>query len=114
MEKPAPSRRAASAFLPAIAAASTDSVRRTASRCTRPMKPVPKIAVLICLIVVSLSLPVPQYASMYPNLGPPGSTRTFADHDAIEKNSCLGQSLFWRQQTVLVLDGNDVVVAKHA
>jgi hypothetical protein len=28
MEKPAPSRRAASAFLPTIAAASTDSTRR--------------------------------------------------------------------------------------
>jgi hypothetical protein len=51
MEKPAPRRRAASAFLPTIAAASTDSTRRTASRCTRPMKPVPKIAVLIVFIL---------------------------------------------------------------
>ena len=39
-----------SRFLPVIAAASTDSSRRTASRCTRPMKPVPKIAVLIGFI----------------------------------------------------------------
>jgi hypothetical protein len=51
MEKPAPRRRAASTFLPAIAATSTDSSRRNASRCTRPMKPVPKIAILIGFIV---------------------------------------------------------------
>src|SRR5271157_5019242 len=104
MEKPAPRRRAASAFRPAMAATSTDSSRRTASRCTRPMKPVPKIAVLIGFI----AFPIPSM------LDPPGSGRLLADHDAVEEVGGLGQALFGREQAVFVLDGEHGIIAKHA
>src|ERR1019366_427447 len=58
MAKPTARRCARLLFVSTMAAASTDSNRRTASRCTRPTKPVPKIAVLICFIVFSILYPV--------------------------------------------------------
>src|SRR5271169_443009 len=103
MEKAAPRRRAASAFLPAMAASSTNSTRRAASRCTRPMKPVPIIAILVGLIV-----------SIRKMLYPPGSAGLLADHDAVEESRCLGQALFRREQAVLVFDGEHGIVTEHS
>src|SRR5580658_897722 len=106
MEKPAPRLRAASAFLPAIATASTDSTRRTASRCARPMKPVPKIAVLIAFIFFFRFL-------MPCALGPPSGRRLLTNNDAVEEVRSLGQSFFRREQTVFMLDREHVIIAKH-
>src|SRR5579864_4388692 len=100
MAKPAASRSAVCAFRPTTAAASTDSTRRTASRCTRPIKPVPKIAVLIAFIRVPS--------------GPPHSCRLFAHHDLVEKVCCLRQTFTGREQAVFMLDRYNVVVAEHA
>src|SRR5580693_244525 len=47
-----PNASAAPALRPAMAAISTCSTRRSASRCTRPMKPVPMMAVRIGLVIV--------------------------------------------------------------
>src|ERR1700733_3531914 len=102
MPKPAPRRRAASMFLPTMATASTHSARRTASRCTRPMKPVPKIAVLTDCIFLVL------------NLGPPGGRRLLTNDDAVKEVGRLGQTLLRREQAVFVLDGKNVIIAKHA
>src|ERR1039458_3397671 len=103
MEKPAPRRRAASGVLPTTAVASTNSKRRTASRCTRPMKPVPTTAVLIVFLVFPIT-----------TLYPPGSRRLLTDYDTVEKLGRLGQTLLRREQTVFMLDGEYVIVAKHA
>src|ERR1035438_1255134 len=101
MENPEPKRPAASPFLPAIATASTNSNRPTASRCTRPMKPVPMIAALIVLIPI-------RSAS-----DPPRGTRLLANHNAVEKISCLRQSFFRRKQAVFMLDRQNMIVTKH-
>src|SRR5580658_8023467 len=103
MEKPAPNRCAASEFLPAMAAASTNSSRRTASRCTRPMKPVPKIAVLIGFIAFVIRSV----------LDPPSSFRLLTNHDAVEKAGGLGQTLLRREQAVFMFDRQRGIVAEH-
>src|ERR1035438_4086574 len=113
--KPAPRRCAAAAVLPAMAAASTNSTRRKASRCTRPIKPVPKIAVRIDFIALASSyFPSTHVACSTPLLNPPRSARLLADHDAVEEIRGLSQALFGREQTIFVLDGEHGIVTKHA
>src|SRR5450755_1110246 len=103
MPKPVPRRCAAAALRPEIATASTDSTRRTPSRCTRPMKPVPKIAVLIDFI---FNVPC--------GLGPPCGGWLLTNDDAVEEICGFGQALFRREQAVFMLNGEDVVVTKHS
>src|SRR5690242_15277279 len=50
----------------------------------------------------------------YRPLYPPCRGRLLFHDDAVEETCRLGQSLFRRQQAVLVLDGEHVVVAEHA
>src|SRR5579864_7493661 len=100
MAKPAASRSAVCAFRPTTAAASTDSTRRIASRCTRPIKPVPKIAVLIAFIRVPS--------------GPPCGRWLLAHHDVVEKIRCLCEAFSGREQAVFMLDRDNVIVAEHA
>src|SRR3954463_8823646 len=103
MENPEATRRADSSLLPNMATASTDSTRRTASRCTRPINPVPKIAVLIVFIQYSYVLA----------LRPPGSRGLLAHHNTIEEIRRFGEPLSRREQAVLVLDRDYVIIAKH-
>src|ERR1700745_1670580 len=84
------SRSTACAFRPTTAAASTASTRRTASRCTRPIKPVPQIAVLIAFIRVPS--------------GPPRGRRLFAHYDVVEKVRRFRQAFTGREQAVFVLN----------
>src|SRR5436305_1924075 len=47
-------------------------------------------------------------------LDPPGGGRLLADHDAVEERGGFRQSFFGRQDAVLMLDREHVIVAEHA
>src|SRR5689334_6193558 len=102
-ENPSPSWRAASSRRPTMAATSTPGTRRTPSRCTRPMNPVPKIAVLIGFIAVLCG-----------GLCPPSGGRLLANNETVEEGGGFCQALRRREQAVFVFDGEHVVVAEHA
>src|SRR3954468_24333393 len=100
--KPAARRSSVPALRPTIAAASTDSTRCTASKCTRPMKPLPNIAVRVTVIEVPTCL------------GPPRGRRLLAHHDVVEEVRGFRQALAGREQAVFVFDRDYIIVAEHS
>src|SRR5690349_425368 len=88
---------ALSAEVAASSTTSTFSTRRRASRCTRPMKPVPITAVRIRL-----------------TSNPPGRGGLFLDHQLAQQRGRLAQAFVGRHQAVFMLDREHIVIAIHA
>src|SRR5580704_12691810 len=81
---------------------------RTRGNFDPALTPVPKMPFLLGFIVF------PAHACSTLRLDPPGSARLLANHDGVEEVRGLHQSLFRREQTVFMLDGEHRIVTKHA